>query len=76
MATDERPPILQAPVYLMGAEPPKWLQDALAKKGPGLAGLVGATALGVTAAYFAPKFFDWVLQRRDDGETVELDSDG
>lgn len=42
-------------------------------------GLVAATLLGVTAAYFAPKVFDWALARfapdgpPDDADADELD---
>jgi hypothetical protein len=44
------------------------------------AGLLGATLLGVTAAYFVPKLFDWALGKvqahgDDDEEEYELEVD-
>lgn len=77
-------PLVQRPTYLDAAPPAEALPalktaacDACdnIRKVPG-AGLIGATLLGVTAAYFAPKFFDFVLQRvrgPDDDESPEID---
>lgn len=76
-----RPPLLQRPIYLSGAQPPpvpEAVQDVCRKAKP-LAGLLGATALGVTAAYFGPKFWDWALGRwraseaGGHGDEVELE---
>jgi hypothetical protein len=70
--SQQRPPILQAPIYLSGAEPPQAVIDVCRKAKP-LAGLLGATALGATAAYFAPKFWDFVLARWRERDLVEGD---
>lgn len=70
------PPLLQRPVYIDPA--PGRTMPALksavgdacdaCRKIPG-SGLIGATLLGVTAAYFAPKIFDWALVRlRGEGD--------
>jgi hypothetical protein len=75
-----RPPLIQAPIYLAGAEPPPLgpaVREVCRKSAP-LAGLVGATALAATAGYFAPKFFDWALSRwrgdeRPAGDEIELE---
>lgn len=75
-----RPPLLQAPIYLAGAAPPpipEGVREVCRKSAPA-AGLVGATALGVTAAYFAPKFFDWALtrwraSRQDESDEIEIE---
>lgn len=78
--------LLEPPIYLSGAQPPplpQTVQLVAAKTRP-IAGLLGATALGVTAAYFGPKFFDWALARwraseiggHGDEIELELDDDG
>lgn len=73
-----RPPLLQPPIYLSGAAPPPIapaVREACHKARP-IAGLVGATALGVTMAYFAPRFFDWALGRwheRGESEYADLE---
>lgn len=74
-----RPPLLQPPIHLSGAPPADvgpMVVESVQKARPFL-GLIGATAVGVTAAYFAPKFFDWALRSwRGDplhGEPVELE---
>lgn len=79
---------IERPIYLSGApisDDAKNAVVATAKKAAPFGGLVGATLLGVTAAYFAPKFFDWALDKyrlgnegyndgtEGDGPTVDLD---
>lgn len=77
-------PLLQRPTYLDVAPPEESIPALKAaaadacdciREAPG-AGLIGATMLGVTAAYFAPKFFDWALTRwrgYQDGQPDEFD---
>lgn len=70
-------PLLQRPTYIDPAAPADALPalksaatDACnaCRDMPG-AGLIGATLLGVTAAYFAPMFFGWALTRlRGEGD--------
>lgn len=74
----QRPPLLQAPIYLTGGTPPAAVVRACKESAPRLASLIGATALGVTAAYFGPKFFDWALGRASEAQEpdeVELEVD-
>lgn len=74
-----RPPIIQPPIYLAGAPPPAQTVETVkivAAKASPFAGLIGATALGATAAYFAPKFFDWALARLRGDEVIDLEIDG
>lgn len=75
------PPIIQRPTYLDGAPPAEAIPALKAaasdacdciREAPG-AGLIGATLLGVTAAYFAPKFFDFVLTRWRAGQPDEYE---
>lgn len=78
----ERPRILQAPIYLDGAPAPppadlaRGVRDVYVKS-PGVFGLIGATLLGATAAYFVPKIFDATIPRLlgRERDTVELEVD-
>lgn len=84
-----RPPLIQRPIYLSGAQPPPApaVVREVCERAKPAAGLLGATLLGATAAYFVPKFLDsalaaWRARRDgyayDDGdgtETVELDTE-
>jgi hypothetical protein len=87
-------PLLVRPTYLDGA-PPDVAVPALKAAASDACdackkvaakpetGLVAATLLGVTAAYFAPRFFDWALARfggfgddQPDEYELEYDDDG
>lgn len=81
-------PLVQRPTYLDMASPDQLVPAAKDAVGaacdacrdmPGK-GLIGATLLGVTAAYFAPKFFDFVLTRvrgygEDQADEFELEEE-
>jgi hypothetical protein len=74
-----RPPLLQAPIHLSGAQPSEKVQEVCRKAAP-VAGAVGTALLGAAAGYFAPRVFEWIGRKisgddqADDGETIELDT--
>lgn len=64
------------PTYLSGQLPDDVTLKDLVQKSTShpVAGAVGLTLLGVTAAYFAPRFFDWIGQRvRPADDEIEVD---
>lgn len=82
------PFVVERPIYLSGAPVSDDAKQAVVetvKKAAPIGGLLGATVLGVTVAYFAPKFFDWALDKyrlgnpsyndgtEGEGPTVDLD---
>lgn len=73
---------IQRPIYLSGAPVPADMKTAVSdagKKAAPFMGLVGATLLGATMAYFVPKVLDTLLLNygrlsdADDSPTVDLD---
>lgn len=69
-------PLLQRPTYLEGAPIAGANVVDVCKKSAPIAGLLGATLLGATAAYFVPKVLDGAIaawRGRGQADDVEFD---
>lgn len=80
MATVDKPPILEGPVYVAGAKPTKADVIAVVEKAKPAMGPIAIALMGAVAGYVVPKLMDRFLPGlfegpEDELETIELEGD-
>ena len=80
MATVEKPPILETPIYVAGAKPTRAEVVAVVEKAKPAMGPIAIALLGALAGYAVPKLMDRFLPGlfegpEDELENIELEGD-
>lgn len=79
MASVEKPPILETPIYVAGAKPTKADVIAVVEKARPALGPIALTLLGAVAGYAIPKLIDrfapGLFEGPDDFDSYELTED-